>query len=111
MLSDAKGSFQAKVDYTRATVRLNSRVPIALEWTEDGRTLRTDGVTLDVSLKGCMAVAPQGFPVGQRLRIVNKVNGHVCDAILVWRGHEGRTGWELGLELQGQVDDFWGVDF
>ncbi len=111
MLSDAKGSFQAKVDYTRATVRLNSRVPIALEWTEDGKALLADGVTMDVSLKGCMAVAPQGFAVGQRLRIVNKVNGQACDAVLVWRGHEGRAGWELGLELQAPPDEFWAVEF
>jgi len=66
---------------------------------------------VDVSPKGCLAIVPQGFPLGQRLRLVNKVNGNSCDAILIWRGHEGRSGWELGLELQGQQDDFWGVDF
>jgi hypothetical protein len=32
-----------------------------------------------------------------------------ADAILVWRGHEGRTGWELGLELQDT--EFRGMDF
>jgi hypothetical protein len=30
---------------------------------------------------------------------------------LIWRGHEGRTGWELGLELQDAGEEFWGVDF
>jgi len=58
-----------------------------------------------------MAVVPQGFAVGQRLRLVNKVTGLKCEALLVWRGHEGRTGWELGLELQAPPQDFWGVEF
>ena len=110
MLIDAK-KFQPNMDHLRAAVRLNSRVPITMEWTEGGQELRAEGFTMDVSVKGCMAVAPQGFAVGQRLRIVNKMNGQTCEAILVWRGHEGRTGWELGLELQAPPQDFWGVEF
>jgi len=56
-------------------------------------------------------VVPQGFNVGQKLRLVNLTNQISCDAVLVWRGHEGRTGWELGLELQEPSPDFWGLDF
>ncbi len=115
VLTEGKSKFQANAesnaDYVRATVRVNSRVPIALEWTEGGQECRADGVTMDVSVKGCMAVVPQGFAVGQKLRLVNKVNGQTCDAVLVWRGHEGRTGWELGLELQAPPEEFWGVEF
>lgn len=115
MLTQGKSKFQASIgadaDYLRATVRVNSRVPIAVEWTEDGQACRAEGVTMDVSVKGCMAVVPQGFAVGQKLRVVNKVNGQVCEALLVWRGHEGRTGWELGLELQAPPAEFWGVEF
>jgi len=111
VLSEPKSTFHVKVDYTRATVRLNSRVPLGVEWNEGGEQHSEIGYTVDVSPKGCLAIVPQGFPVGQRLRLVNKVNGNSSDAILIWRGHEGRSGWELGLELQGQQDDFWGVDF
>ena len=115
MLTEAKSKFQASfdanADYLRSTVRVNSRVPIAVEWTEGGQDCRAEGVTMDVSVRGCMAVVPQGFAVGQKLRLVNKVNGQKCDAILAWRGHEGRTGWELGLELQAPPDEFWGVEF
>lgn len=113
MLTEGKTKFQANADadYLRSTVRVNSRVPIAVEWTEGGQTCRAEGVTMDVSRKGCMAVVPQGFAVGQRLKVVNKVNGQACDAVLVWRGHEGRTGWELGLELQAPPDEYWGVEF
>ena len=111
MLTEAKSNFQSKADYLRSTVRLNSRVPIVVEWTEGGESHQADGVTMDVSMRGCMAVVPQGFAVGQRLRLVNKVTGLKCEALLVWRGHEGRTGWELGLELQAPPQDFWGVEF
>jgi hypothetical protein len=94
----------------RAGVRVNSRVPVAVEWTDGGRVLRAEGFTVDTSTKGCLAVVPQPFAVGQRMKVVNLQNKNVCDAVLVWRGHEGRSGWELGLELRGADLDFWGVD-
>ena len=104
-------SFEARTQTIRAGVRLNSRVPVAVEWAESGRAMRAEGYTADVSTKGCLAVIPQGFPVGQRLLLVNLINKNACEAILIWRGHEGRTGWELGLELQEASMDFWGLDF
>jgi len=82
-----------------------------VEWMEDGQLHRESGVTMDVSSKGCLAIVPQGFAVGQKMRLVNKVTGLVSEAVLIWRGHEGRTGWELGLELQEPPADFWGVEF
>lgn len=102
--------FETRMKQLRAAARLNSRVVIALEWTEDGRTLRAEGYTVDVSPKGCLAIAAQGFAVGQRLRLINLINKNAGEAVLIWRGHEGRAGWELGLELQGRVGDFWGLD-
>ena len=51
----------------RAGIRLNSRVAIAVEWSEAGRTLRSEGYTLDISPKGCLAIFPQGFTVGQTI--------------------------------------------
>lgn len=104
-------SLEALKEKVRAGVRVNSRVPVAVEWTESGRALRAEGFTLDTSSKGCLAVIPQGFPVGQRLKLVNLTNKNSCDALLVWRGHEGRSGWELGLELQDATLEFWGLDF
>lgn len=104
-------SYEARMKHLRAAARLNSRIAIAIEWTEDGRTLRAEGYTVDVSPKGCLAIIPQGFAVGQRLRVINLVNKNAGEAVLIWRGHEGRAGWELGLELQGRAEDFWGIDF
>jgi hypothetical protein len=104
-------SFEARMQNNRAGMRVNSRVPVAVEWAESGRAMRAEGYTADVSTKGCLAVIPQGFPVGQRLLLVNLINKNACEAVLIWRGHEGRTGWELGLELQEASMDFWGLDF
>ncbi len=103
--------FEKRMGDVRSTPRLNSRVAVAVEWSEAGQSLRAEGYTVDIGAKGCLAVVPQGFAVGQKVRLVNLINQISCEAVLIWRGHEGRTGWELGLELQGPSPDFWGLDF
>jgi hypothetical protein len=103
--------FLTRMQHLRAGARLNSRVKLTLEWYESGRFHRVEGYTIDISPKGCLAVAPQGFAVGQKLKLINSVNGQACQALLIWRGHEGRAGWELGLELEKPDCDFWGLDF
>ena len=97
------------LQYIRAGARVNSRVQVQLEWKEGGTTHTAEGFTVDISPKGCMAIAPQGLAVGQKMRLKNLSNQKECDATLIWRGHEGRTGWELGLELEHTPEDFWGV--
>ena len=109
LLKDA--NYETRMRYARSSGRLNSRVAVAVEWAVAGRGLRAEGYTIDIGPKGCLAVVPQGFSVGQKLRLVNLTNQISCEAVLVWRGHEGRTGWELGLELQDPSADFWGLDF
>jgi len=94
----------------RAGVRINSRVKVAVEWTESGKTHRVEGYTMDVSPKGCLAVVPQGFAVGQRIKLINLINRNEAWTVLIWRGHEGRAGWELGLELEDPPFDYWGVE-
>lgn len=103
--------FDEKERHIRGTGRLNSRVPVAIEWTEDGQALRAERSTKDISPKGCLAMIPRSVGVGQKLRIVNLVNQNSSEAILIWRGHEGPTGWELGFELQEPPGDFWGLDW
>jgi len=94
----------------RAAARLNSRILLALEWSDAGRSLRVEGYTLDISPEGCLAIVPQGFVVGQKLKLTNLSNQKEAQALLVWRGHEGHGGWELGLKLENLPVDFWGVD-
>lgn len=111
MLTANEQSFSERMKHVRAGARLNSRVPISVEWEESNARHSVTGWTVDVGPKGCLAIVPQGFAIGQKLRLINLVNKNSVDAILIWRGHEGRTGWELGLELQDAGEEFWGVDF
>jgi len=103
--------FSTRMKHIRASARLNSRVPISVEWQEGNQRHTADGWTVDVGQGGCLAIVPQGFAIGQRMRIVNRVTQQSADAVLIWRGHEGRGGWELGLELRDLKEEFWGVDF
>jgi len=100
MALSEQANFNPQFRQIRGSGRLNSRVAVAVEWTDGSQNLRAEGYTVDISAKGCLAVVPQGFNLGQKLRLVNLTNQISCEAVLVWRGHEGRTGWELGLELQ-----------
>ena len=95
----------------RAGVRVNSRIPVRLEWQETGQVQTVDGQTVDVSPKGCMAIAPHAFAVGQELQVINTITLKQSEAVLIWRGHQARNGWELGLELINPPRDFWEVDF
>ena len=104
-------NFGLRLGDVRGSSRLNSRVAVAVEWTDAGQSLRAEGYTVDIGAKGCLAMVAHGFGVGQKLRLVNLTNQISCEAILIWRGHEGRAGWELGLELQEPCPDFWGLDF
>ncbi len=99
------------LQYMRAGARVNSRVQVEVEWVEGGTKHRAEGYTVDISPKGCLAIVPQGFAVGQKLRLKNGSNQRESEAVLIWRGHEGRSGWELGLELVHPPEEFWGVEF
>jgi PilZ domain len=102
---------KARGEHLRAGIRLNSLVELTVEWEEGGKTLRAKGYTVDISPKGCMAIVEQGLLVGQKLRVVNGMSGKTAGATLIWRGHEGRKGWEFGVELEESARDFWGVEF
>jgi len=102
---------ESKRKHIRGTGRVNAQVAFTVEWQEGEKTLQAAGYTVDVSVRGCMAVVNQGFPVGQRVRVVNSVNGNSVEATVIWRGHEGRNGWEMGLELDRGAGDFWGLEF
>jgi hypothetical protein len=103
--------FELRGKEIRGTGRLNSRVRVAIECAEDGKTVRAEGYTKDISAKGCLAVVPHGFAVGQKFRLINLVNQNASEASLIWRGHESPAGWELGIELHEPRADFWGLDF
>jgi PilZ domain len=108
---DNEDTGESEKKYLRAGVRVNSRVKVAVERKEDGRAARAEGHTMDISAHGCMAIVPEGFEVGETLLLTNLINQKECEAVLVWRGHHGTTGWELGLQLRDPASDFWELEF
>jgi hypothetical protein len=102
---------EAKFHEKRRGVRVNSRVPVAVEWEEDGGAhLRREAHTRIVGPYGCLVVLPQELGVDRRVQLTNLANGQSNLAIVVWKGSERAEGWELGIELIDPQMDFWGLE-
>jgi hypothetical protein len=94
----------------RRGVRVNSRVPIVVEWNAGGEVRRGEAKTRVVGPYGCLAVLSQDLQIDQHIQIINLVSSQASPAVVVWRGHEGTEGWELGIELINPDMGFWGID-
>ena len=94
----------------RRGVRVNSQVPVAIEWDLSGTHGRREAQTRVVGPYGCMVVLPQGLDVDQRIRLTNMISRRSNSAVVVWRGNERAEGWELGIELINPEMNFWGLD-
>jgi hypothetical protein len=81
-----------------------------VEWGAGKDLLRGETQTRVVGPYGCMAVLSQSLNVEQRIQIVNLVTSKTNPAVIVWRGHQGAEGWELGIELIDPDMNFWGLD-
>lgn len=103
------GSGPAGVDKRRG-VRVNSRVPLVLEWDGNGEVRRKEAQTRIVGQYGCLVVMPQHFEIDQKITITNLASSRTNPAVVVWRGHERPEGWELGIELINPDMDFWGFE-
>jgi hypothetical protein len=106
-----RGIPEVKTRASRRGERMNSRVPIALEWEGgDGQVQRAAGHTRVVNFYGCLAVLQHNFDTEQRLRLTNLANGRSVIATVAWKGKERVEGWELGFELVDPDMEFWGLD-
>jgi hypothetical protein len=94
----------------RRGVRVNSCVPVAVEWDAGGEVRRGEAQTRVVGPYGCLVVLSQNLQVDQRIQITNLVSRQANPAVIVWRGHERAEGWELGIELINPEMGFWGLD-
>ena len=94
----------------RRGVRLNSRVPVSVEWDSEGELRRREAQTRVVGPYGCLVVLQQSLQVQQRIQLTNLVSQQSNPAIIVWRGNERAEGWELGIELINPQMGFWGVE-
>jgi hypothetical protein len=91
--------------------RLNSRVPVAIEWDSRLGRLRSDSAfTRVVNNYGCLLVSPQEVELQQTLRVTNLSTQQAADARVVWKGMKRPDGWDLGVELLSPEFDFWGME-
>jgi hypothetical protein len=99
-----------RIHEKRRGVRLNSRVPVSIEWedTADG-VLREEAITRVVSPYGCLVVLSKELSMEQHLVVLNVATQENIPGVVVWKGKERSEGWELGIELVQPPHDFWGL--
>ncbi len=101
----------AKYREKRRGHRMNSRVPVRLEWDDaTGKRTSAEAHTRMVNSYGCMVVLPQSLNLEQRLALTNLSTKSSNAAIIVWKGNSRPDGWEYGVELVAPEMDFWGLE-
>jgi hypothetical protein len=91
--------------------RMNSRVPVRLEWDElNGRRLSVEAHTRVVNPYGCMVVLEHDLKLEHRVALTNTATNTSNAAIIVWKGNQRPEGWEYGVELVAPEMDFWGLE-
>ena len=91
--------------------RMNSRVPVRLEWdSQDGQRVQVDAHTRVVNPYGCMMVIKNSLELDQRVTLTNQATHNSNIAVVVWKGGQRPDGWEYGIELVSPEMDFWGLE-
>jgi hypothetical protein len=91
--------------------RMNSRVPVTIEWnTKVGPLNFEPGFTRVVNTYGCLLVSPREISLREQIRLTNLATRQSADAVVVWKGTQRPDGWDLGVELISADLNFWGVD-
>src|SRR5208282_4548408 len=92
--------------------RMNSRVPVAIEWNgRAGPVHFESGFTRVVNGYGCLLVSPKEIDVQQKVKLTNLSAREAVRGVVVWKGERQADGWELGVELVSPEMGFWGIDF
>ena len=91
--------------------RMNSRVPVRIEWDEEsGKRVSVEAHTRVINPYGCMIVLQQSLGLEQRVALTNLAIHSSNAAVIVWKGNSRPDGWEYGVELVAPEMDFWGLD-
>jgi hypothetical protein len=90
--------------------RVNSCVPVSVEWNSHGEVQRGEARTRVVGAYGCLVVLSQHLEVKQQIQLTNLMSQQSNPAVIVWRGNQRPEGWELGIELINPQMGFWGVE-
>jgi len=91
--------------------RMNSRVPVAIEWNGRAGPVHFEtGFTRVVNNYGCLLVSPKELDLQQCLRVTNLATRQAADAVVVWKGMQRADGWDMGVELVSADLNFWGIE-
>jgi hypothetical protein len=98
-------------DEARRGRRMNSRVPVRLEWdVANGKRVSVQAHTRVVNPYGCMIVLQESLELEHRLALTNLAVETSNAAVIVWKGAPRPDGWEYGIELVAPEMDFWGLE-
>jgi len=102
---------EAKYREKRRGKRMNSRVPVRIEWDDSaGKRDRAEAHTRIVNPYGCMVVLQHSLELDQRVALTNLATQASNAAVIVWKGNSRPDGWEYGVELVAPEMDFWGLE-
>jgi hypothetical protein len=103
---------EGKMRDKRRGPRMNSQVPVALEWQDRarGEECHVQARTRVVNFYGCLLIAARPMAIEQKLVLTNLATERSIGGVVVYRGKKGLDGWEMGVELVNPDMDFWGVD-
>jgi hypothetical protein len=90
----------------RTHKRIISQVRFQVEWEDGAQQQRANGVTVDVSHSGCMAIVGAPLPLNQRVKLIHPKTGRQAEAQVVWRDHEA---WDVGLAFDKPDASFWNL--
>lgn len=90
----------------RSHKRAVASLRFQVEWEDEDKPRRANGITVDVSHSGCMAVVGADLPLHRSVKVVLPEHGRSAQGEVVWRGHEA---WDVGIALKEPDPAFWGV--
>jgi hypothetical protein len=92
--------------------RMNSRVPVRLEWDlASGKRVKVEAHTRVINPYGCMVVLEHNLPLEHRVALTNLPMNTSNAAVIVWKSDQRpEGGWEYGVELVAPAMDFWGLE-
>jgi hypothetical protein len=92
--------------------RMNSQVPVRLEWDDaKGRRQSVQAHTRVVNPYGCMVILEHDLNLEHRIALTNIATDNSNSAVIVWKSSQRpEGGWEYGVELVAPEMDFWGLE-
>src|SRR5437867_12060094 len=88
--------------------RMNSRVPVRLEWDDEtSKRVTAEAHTRVVNPYGCMVVLKHELNLEHRLAVTNLISNTSNAARIAWKGNQRHDGWESVVEPVEAVRDFW----